>query len=285
MPASHGGASMSVSGAGQRPTRVRLAHVEWVQQRMTPRDWAILETVNRLRAVDGLQLERLHFAELSDASRPVVRGRVLRRLLDWRVLATLPRRVGGAGYGSTARVLGLDSTGVRLLTARLNARTGTAARVRFPGTPGERTVRHILAVAELYVQLTEQARRRGASVANFEAEPAAWWPNGLGGWLKPDAYVVLAAGDVRDHYWCEVDLATENIPTLKRKALTYLEFWQRGETGPEQITPRVVFSVPDKDRAAAVSSMLAHLPHPASELFLVSTSESTAHHLIQSLYE
>ena len=204
---------MNVSGTGRpRPERVRMAHVEWVEERMSPRDWLVLETVNRLRLASGGQLERLYFAELSVKSRSVVRGRVLRRLMDWRVLGELPRRIGGAGHGSSARVLGLDSTGARLLRTRANAAPQAASRVRFPALPGERMVRHTLAVSELYIQLNDHARLTNASVERFDAEPAAWWPNGLGGWLKPDAHLVLAAGDVRDHYWCEVDLATYPSP-------------------------------------------------------------------------
>lgn len=286
MPASRRGVLMIAFAAEwARPTRVRPAYVERVEQRLSARDWAILETVNRLRLASGSQLERLHFADLSTSSRPVVRGRVLRRLMDWRVLGPLPRRVGGTHYGSSTRVYGLDSTGARLLSGRSIAEPGSATRVRFPGSPGERTVRHTVAVAELYVQAVEQATQRGASVVNFDAEPASWWPNGLGGWLKPDAYVVVAAGDVRDHYWCEIDLSTETVPTLRRKALTYLEFWQRGEDGPEQVVPRVVFSVIDARRAEAVTTMLAHLPHPAEEMFLVSIAESTANQLLSGLYQ
>ena len=44
----------------------------------------------------------------------------------------------------------------------------------------------------------------GVRLGGFDAEPAAWWPNGLGGWLKPDAYVRLASGNFVDHWWIEV---------------------------------------------------------------------------------
>ncbi|WP_217999828.1 hypothetical protein, partial [Actinomadura formosensis] len=67
--------------------RVRAAHVEWVAERLSDRDWAVIETVNRLRIVSGLQLDHLVFHTITtERSRAVVRSSVLRRLTAWRVL-------------------------------------------------------------------------------------------------------------------------------------------------------------------------------------------------------
>ena len=66
-------------------------------------------------------------------------------------------------------------------------------QVRRPGAPGERTLQHILGVSELYVALAELGRTAGFTVAGFEAEPGCWWPNGLGGYVKPDAYPCWSA--------------------------------------------------------------------------------------------
>src|SRR5258708_2509630 len=184
MPALSRSAIMTAAARRPAPQRVRLGHVEWVEQRMSPRDWHILETVNLLKLVTAKQLDRIHFFTLHGRSQAVTRGRVVRRLIAWRVLAALPRRVGGAGHGSAATVLALDSTGRRLLTQR-----HAGGGVRFAGLPGERTVAHTLAVSEVYASLVEQARTLGTvAVAAFEAEPASWWPNGFGGYVKPDAY-------------------------------------------------------------------------------------------------
>lgn len=273
---------MTAAAGRATPQRVRLRHIEWVEQRMSPRDWLILENINRLRLVTTAQLDLLLFPQLRGRSQVVTRGRVVRRLIDWRVLTALPRRVGGAGHGSAATVLALDSTGRRLL----GLRHAGDRRVRYAGPPGERTVAHTLAVSELYTTLVELTRVYGATgVAEFEAEPGAWWPNGLGSYMKPDVYTLLTMTERRDHWWIEVDRATESMPTLRRKALAYLDFYQSGQLGPGGVIPRVVFSVPSEQRRNAVRQMISALPEPSSDLFLVALDRETAFALLNSLRE
>lgn len=279
------GRPLRVSAGGAAGSwRVRAADVEWVAERLSERDWAIMETVNRLRLAHGDQLERLFFINLSGRSRVVTRGRVLRRLAGWHALQALPRRIGGAPRGSAGSVFAIDSVGQRLLARRLTSANGSG-RVRRANAPTERTMRHTLSVSELYVGLVELTRTAGAGLAVFAAEPACWWPNGLGGYIKPDAYVVLTMGNVREHTWVEVDLATESLPTLKRKLLTYLDFVHRGQLGPHDVTPRVLVVVPGERRYEDVRLMLDRLPEPASKLFHVVTMEHAQAYLIQVLRE
>ncbi len=264
--------------------RVRGSHMEWVAERLSARDWRIIETVNRLRLVSGSQLERLHFGTLVGHSRAVVRGRVLRRLVSWRVLAVLPRRVGGAARGSSGSVFALGSVGARLIAERQAAKA-TPPRVRHPAVPTERTVRHTLAVTELYVSLVDEARAMGARLTTFEAEPASWWPDGLGGYVKPDAYAALELAGVREHWWVEVDLATGSLPTMKRKLTTYLHFVERGQLGPRGVVPRVLISTVSPARRDALHAIVARLPEPAGALFLVARSQEAAAMVLRSLRE
>jgi hypothetical protein len=251
------------------PARVRRAHLSWTVERLSRRDWAILETVNKIKLVTGAQLERLHFSSLTGRSREVARGRVLRRLVAWRLLTPVGRRVGGHQRGSTSTIYALDSAGERVLAER-QMRMQPAARVRRPGAPGERTIRHTLAVAELYVSLVDATRGNGeVQLAAFDAEPACWWPNGLGGYLKPDAYLALDRSTVRAHCWVEIDLATEGLPTIKRKLGAYLDFYGRGQLGPGGVMPRVFIATVTEQRRDAIRALVAHLPAPASELFIV----------------
>ena len=264
------------------PQRIHPGRVAWVGERLSERDWAVIEVVNRLRLVRGDQIERLFFANLTDRSRVVTRGRVLRRLVAWQVFDVLPRRVGGSPRGSSGSVYALGLVGQRLLAER-QLMGGRTPRVRHAGVPTDRTVRHTLAVSELYIGLVEWTRAVGAEVAAFEAEPACWWPNGLGGYLKPDAYVLLALGRVRDHWWVEVDLATESLPTLKRKFLTYLDYVARGQLGPSDVIPRVLVTVPSEQRYIGVRELLIRLPDPADQLFGVITERHGADYLLQAL--
>jgi hypothetical protein len=261
-----------------------MSHIEWALERLSERDWAILDTVNRLRLVRGEQLERLAFCKLTGHSRAVTRGQVLRRLVAWRVLAVLPRRIGGSAGGSSGSVFYLGIAGQRLLAQRLRA-TEAVPRVRHASVPTERTARHTLAVSELYVGLVERARVGGVSVATFDAEPSCWWPDGLGGYIKPDAYVVLEAGGVREHTWVEVDLATESLPTIKRKLLAFIGFVKRGQLGPRDLMPRVVMVVPGAQREEAVRVLAGRLPEPADSLFSVTTIDHAPDYLMQVLLE
>jgi hypothetical protein len=238
--------------------------------------------VNRLRLVGGLQLERLHFHELSGKSRSVVRWRVLKRLADAQILTPLPRRVGGGLRGSAQLTYALDVLGERLLRLRRNLRQDSE-RIRRPGLPGQRFVQHTLAVSELYVGLVEQSRSGSFTLDEFLAEPAAWWPNGAGGCMKPDAYLAISTNDVTDHWWIEVDLATEAAPTLRGKFLAYLDFVHQGQLGPSDTVPRVLMTVPSEGRADVMASVLSKLPEPARELFMVVTQNQAIAWLTEEL--
>jgi hypothetical protein len=242
-----------------------VGHVAWAGERLSERDWMILETVNRLHLVTGWQLDRVHFSNLRGHSRTVTRSRSLSRLVAWRVLVRLPRRVAGARKGSSVAVYALDSTGQRLLAERAKA----DAVIRRPGSPGERFVKHTLAVSELFVGLVEADRAGWLGLRTLLAEPAAWWPNGLGSWLKPDAYLVISNGQVDHLWWVEVDLATESLEAVRRKLRVYLDFIKRGQLGPRDTIPRVLITVPDRARQRAVAALVDRLPSPAEELFLV----------------
>lgn len=263
-------------------SRVRVGHLEWVQQRLSPRDHHIIATVARFRLVTGAQLGRLHFAEVSPASRDRTRRRVLHRLVAWRVLTTLARRVGGVRAGSAGLIYTLDTTGAWLI--RQQSITGATAPRR-PGQPGAAFTGHILAVTELYVSLVEHTRREPFQIEEFQAEPACWWPDDLGGQLKPDAHTLLATPRYQDAWWIEVDLATETIPRLRRKLHTYLDFAHRGATGPADVLPRVLITTPNPQRTTAINDLITGLPPPAEHLFGATGHANAADYLISTLLD
>jgi hypothetical protein len=267
--------------------RVGPLQAEWVSERLTTRDWQIVESVNTVRLLTGQQIERLHFSDLAPGrSRVASRSRALQRLVGWRVLVPLPRRVGGAGRGSTGLAFALDSCGQRLMRERQLA-AAQSLRVRRPGAPTERTVRHILAVSEAYVALTESAREHDFTLKKFQAEPASWWPNGLGGYVKPDAYAVLKKGKFSDHWWCEIDLASESLPAVKRQLTTYVDFRNRGQLGPgnRDMVPRVVVATTTLERQRAISRLAKSFTSVPSEIFLIVQIHELADALYQVLLE
>jgi Replication-relaxation len=235
----------------------------------------VLRDVASLRLVTGQQLERLHFAELGEPSRAVVRRRVLRRLTNWCVLATLERRIGGVRAGSAGLVFALGVAGKRLLAGD--------AQARRPNMPGERYIRHVLAVSQLYVDLVEHEREGALRLDAFAAEPASWWPNGRGGLLKPDAYAAVSGANHMDHWWIEVDLATEHLPTLRRKLMTYVEFYREGQLGPGDLMPWVLVTVPDAKRYSDVVRLIRQLPPVGQELITVAAHKEAADSVVRNL--
>src|SRR5262249_39748192 len=135
-----------------------------------------------------------------------------------------------------------------------------------------------------YVALVEQARAGGETVAVFKAEPGAHWPNGLGGWLKPDAFAVLARPGVRDLWWIEVDMATGSLPVVGGKLQAYLDFRKRGELGPEDTMPWLLISTITERRRDAIRALVRRLPQ-AEELVRVVQSEQAAQTMLEVLRE
>ncbi|MGH3696697.1 MAG: replication-relaxation family protein [Pseudonocardiaceae bacterium] len=240
-----------------------------------------MNTVHRLRLAAGAQLERLHFADLAEGCCSRIRRRVLARLTSWRVLATLPRRVGGIRAGSTGLIYHLDTAGVWLI--RHQAATTGQNAPRRPAQPSAAFTSHTLAVTELYVHLVEHARAGGFRLRVFDAEPACWWPDDLGGQLKPDAHTLLATSAYQDAWWIEVDQATETLPRLKKKLASYLDFARRGGIGPAGVLPRVLLTTPTAQRCAAITGLITGLPPPAEQLFHAVVHKAAADLLIHTL--
>lgn len=272
----HYGSNAS-GGEGEERRRVRATHLEWVEERLSDRDRAIMSSLAQVRLASGSQLERLHFTELAMPSRPVVRRRVLARLVGWHVLTTFERRIGGVRAGSAGLVYALDTAGHRLIN--------TQATTRRPKLPGERFWRHLLDITELYVQLVESQRHGNLALTAFATEPACWWRDSYGVWIKPDAFCKLSSSGVEDAWWVEVDRATESLPTLRRKLLMYVEFARLGQNGPGGIIPRVLVTVPTQVRKRAVQGLIDRLPGPASELMRVVEFEEATEALKRYLHE
>jgi hypothetical protein len=278
-----------LSGAVGRPKRVRVPYVEQLAERLSSRDWLILNTLNRIRLATGSQLERLHFSELAGRSRSVKRGQVLKRLVDVGALVALERRVGTANRGSAKQCYALDSGGHRLVRLRAG-NTPLETHARRPRVPSDRLTKHTLAVSELYVELVERSRLGGFTLGDFQVEGDAYWPNGLGGWMKPDAFIRLENGKTIDYWWYEADmprhdsdLANESLPTVRNKCLVYLDFVQRGQLGPDGVVPRVAIGEPTSKQRDAVRAVVDELPAPAGSLFRITELGEVAQVMLDEL--
>ncbi len=271
------------NGAGSRRlkptkdllTRRRLSprQLAVISEQLSARDRQALRMVGRFRVMSGAQLAELLWDEVSPNARARVARRGLARLVRLGLLQPLARRVGGARSGSASTTFAVGRAGQYVL------RSGAAPRrrVRAAHTPGARYLAHTLAVAQLYVDLIAAQRQEQAELIRFEPEPECWRPYMVGFGarqvLKPDAFLKLARGDYEFSWFIEQDMATEALTTVRSKAARYHEYFHTGtEQAARGMFPRVLWIVPDEDRAEAVREALAQLPAAAHRLFVVATT-------------
>jgi hypothetical protein len=254
-------------------SRLTLAGLEGLVEQLSERDLDIVMTLRRVRVATTVQLERLHFTDGTPLSNARGCRRTLERLTRDRVLHRLDRRIGGVRAGSASFVYCLGVGGQRLAGERGPAGGG---RIRRPWTPSGPFLQHALAVAELYVHLVEATRRDDYTIERFDAEPDCWRSfTGAGGerqLVKPDAYTVMSDTEFEDRWFIELDRATESPNKLHRHAEGYRRYWQAGiEQARSGVFPKVLFVVPDGQRAAVVTKALARQPADAWRLFQVTT--------------
>ncbi len=243
-----------------------------IRDRLSARDLEVLGTVGRFRVMSGQQLQRLFWPGGSQQTRARLARHGLARLSELTVITPLARRIGGVRAGSRGLTFAVGLAGQRLL-----ASGDATRRVRHPYTPGERYLAHTLAVAEIYVQLVEAERRGMAELLAFDAEPACWrpyrGPYAARLMLKPDAALKLGLGDYEFSWLLELDMATEALTTIERKARRHLDYHRSGEARrTEEVSPRVAWIVPDQQRLDALQLVLERLPAEAGRLFTLATS-------------
>lgn len=239
---------------------------------LSERDQAVLAAVGDHSLLTADQIERLLFTD-RHASAVASRRRcqaVLRRLVDLELLDRLHRRQGGHRAGSAGFTYRLTTRGRRVLG---HERRGAREQ------PSERHLLHLLACAEVSVQLAEAQRDGSAAALTVTHEPATWrrfvGQHAAREVLKPDLLVELTTPDGWELRWfVEVDRATEHLPTVVRKCAQYQGYWQAG-VEPHPVFPRVLWSVPDERRARAIEQAIARSPNLADDLFRVATAERT----------
>ena len=240
---------------------------------LSDRDQTILRLVAEVGVVSATQLQRLAFPPLEGSELSAARRsrRVLARLTDQGLLQRLERRIGGVRAGSAGYLYRLGGQGRRVL--------GQARRDR-RWEPGQRFVDHCLAVAELHVQLVEAHRDGRLAAVTITHEPANWrrFQSRLGvETLAPDLVVECTTTDGWELRWfVEVDRDTEHLPTIVRKAEAYERYWRSGrEATVHEVFPRVLWSVPSVDRAAALSRALDGKRGVTSDLHRVAGADET----------
>jgi Replication-relaxation len=239
-------------------------------ERLGPRDLAILRTLQEFRLMTGGQIRRLYFYGGEPATEARKARAACKRLVELGVIVRTDRRVGGIRAGSEGFVFGLSGLGAAVLD--IGQLQPSRHRRVAETKPSHQT--HVLGVSELAVRLTESARTGEFSIDELRGEPGCWrWFSGVGGGqrtLKPDTFLRVSVADYELASFVEVDLATESLPTVLRKCMTYIDYWKSGaEQRLHDFFPRVWWLVPHTARLQAITDVLKRLPDEARDLFRV----------------
>jgi hypothetical protein len=250
-------------------TKKRIAHLE---ETLTPRERAIIDTLDRLRVATTEQLRRIHFSDLTSRSAARQAPALLASLAARQVVVKLERRVGGVRAGSRAAVWSLDATGQRLAASACGPAGGYHRRR--PWSVSLNFLSHRLAVSEVFARLSEREQAGAVEVLDFDAEPLCWrrFVSAHGGtsYLKPDSFIRLGVGEVERAAFVEIDRDTESRGTLGVKLRAYRQYWETGrEQNRRDYFPRVVFAVPSEERKMVLVDLFADQPEETWPLWQV----------------
>lgn len=255
-----------------RRRHVTARRLDDITARLDDLDWQVLRSIDLLRMVTGTQIQRLHHG--GDEAARKRRIRQMSRLTRMGLTIRLERRIGGPEAGSYPSIYTLDRAALRLLDPE-------RSRARAPWTPSTPFLAHHLAVAEVYVSVSEIARRGEVEILGFTTEPGCWrtWrtPLGIVTNLKPDAHLVLGLGDDEAHWFVEVDRSTESLPRVTAKCRTYAAYWKTGiEEAATGVFPLVLWVTPNDRRLSQVMKAIRRLDREDWPLFAATTDEHSA---------
>jgi hypothetical protein len=255
--------------------------VRQLQEQLSARDLAIVRQVGQLRLMSARQIQAVHFPDAEHGSQSAAtraRQRAIKRLVRDRLLLQLERRIGGVRAGSAGLVLALGAVGQRVLVLDGPRRRAYEPTARF--------VDHILATAQLVVNVMVAARAGQLELLEQQAEPHCWREfAGIGGrlLLRPDTFLVLGCGDYELRWFVEIDRASESLPTIARKCRLYADYYQSGVEQAKHggVFPRVCWSVPDERRAERLRGIIDRERDLPTGLFVVTTAANSVNSLIE----
>ena len=250
--------------------------LDTLRDRLTDRDYELLKDVDKFRLLTTKHIQRLHFDPCHPTSSASARAcnRTLSRLRDAQVLKALQRRIGGVRAGSAGFVWYVGPAGERLLRSLEPAAQSGRRNYR---EPSRHFVEHTLAIADVAVRIIEAGRRGDLELLELQSEPASWQQSlsrfGTAQILKPDMRLVSAKGDFENHWFIEVDMASEHMPVILRQCATYEAFRASGRyQAAFGLFPAVVWVCPTTARAKAIRAAVAVTPGLDPALFAACAS-------------
>ncbi|PZS17598.1 MAG: hypothetical protein DLM57_08045 [Pseudonocardiales bacterium] len=271
--------SLRSSNASLRSKTGKLAILA-LRQSMPERDLTILRSLAAHRFLTTRQITALHFADTGqDQYGSRVARKVLKRLDEASVLSHLDQRIGGFRAGSDGYVWRVGPVGDRLLRFGTSDTTRRGRRYE----PSTWFLGHCLAIAELHVTLAQTARDGRFDLTSLELEPSTWreYQGSFGERriLKPDLGAVTASGEYEDHFWFEIDLGNEHLPTILDKCRAYEAYRRTGledERRGEGVFPIVVWVMHTAERAARLRAAIAESRDVDASPFRVTTPDEMA---------
>jgi hypothetical protein len=129
-------------------------------------------------------------------------------------------------------------------------------------------------VVDTVIALTAAARAGTVELLIVAPEPQSWrsylGPGAVPEAVKPDLYAVTASGEFEDHWFCEIDRASESVPTVLKKCAQYERYRRTGEEQRDGgVFPIVVWIVPDTRHADRIRSAIAADRNLDSDLYRV----------------
>ena len=233
--------------------------LEELDQLLSSRDKEILHSLRKCRYLITGQVGRLNFSDsTSPTSALRSANRVLQKLKDYGLVEFLERRIGGVRAGSGSYVWVLTESGKNLL--HLGDTDYTPRKRLFE--PSLNFLKHTLAVAEAYIQLSEICQRNHLELVKAEMEPSCWRPyegeNGKPASMKPDMFAITDNGEYEDSWFIEVDMNTESPSIVLDKCRRYTYYRKTGvEQKQYEVFPLVVWVVYSESRKAKLQQYIA----------------------------
>lgn len=260
-------------------TRVSKQRLEIISSQLSERDKAVLEAIRKFRYLTTRQIKGLYYKDsASPAAALRASNRMLVKLQGLGLITALERRIGGVRAGSASYVWSLGTLGARLLN--LNSESSGSIKRKRSFEPTLRFLEHTLAISETYVQLTLiLEKHNNVELLKVELEPDCWKPyvadSGSVVYLKPDLYIVTTTDDYEDHWFFEIDLATESPSRVIRKCQQYCHYYQSGtEQRNSGVFPLVVWIVLNKKREESLQCHIAdEFVTKQRDIFLVITPD------------
>lgn len=227
----------------------------------TKRDMGAIEDVGRFRFLTTAQLLQLHWPK------PSQRRHGEGRLRELYHAGWLERQPLWVGLGRPHAVYSLGPLG-RLHVA---ATRGVPVAALGPRPAKERThddlfLRHHLSTVQTVINLQQGAERIGGQLVHYREERQLRAEGAADG-VIPDAFVVLAMGARTQGFCVELDRATVDRATWRRRAESYCNWFQTPRYGEALRSPAmlIVVDAPGKVGEARIKELKSVLEQVAEE--------------------